>query len=1091
MQLASRRACIFTRYICAAMPTVPPFQAFDLFPAESLLATVFDLSPSGLVLCTPVYDEAGALVDMALAYLNPTAQRWLHLPAEPAVTFTQQFASSRTDGSWEVLRDAFSSLKPGSFQGTYPVGGTQRLVQVESQRVSGGLLLSLTEVGAAPGVATPATEPTSSLAERSQQLERFDAVLGGLQEFVYLFDLDGRFRYVNQPLLDLWGLTLEQVTGKNFFDLDYPAPLATQLQAEIEQAATTRQPVAGETAYTSPTGEKGEYDYTFVPLFSADGVVEAVAGRTQSVTERRRAEAALRTSEAKYRTLFETMDEGFCLIEVLFDEQQRPYNYRFIEVNPAFEQQTGLVNATGRTIVELAPQLEQHWFDIYGDIVLTGKPVRFEQRAEPLHRWFDAYAFRVGEPGQYRVAVLFNDISLRRQAEEALRRSEQQHAFLLQLSDRLRPLADAADIQYQAACALGQYLGASRVGYAEDQADEHLIVTRNYTRSGVPSIEGRYHCDDYDAELRRALQEGQTVVRPDIAHDPTLTNEEKAAHAALQLGATVNVPLLKDGRLVAVLFIHYPTAHTWSGDELALLEETAERTWAAVMRARTEVALRESEERFRVMADAVPQIIWITDAEGCTEFFNRQWSLYTGVPYEASTAATIAGSFVHPEDGHHTVRAFEEARRAGTNFQVEHRIRAADGTYRWFLVRAEPFYDPISGQVARWFGSSVDIHDRKQAEEAVRRSEERLQKALSIDTVGVLFFGLDGSIHDSNAAFERISGYSRAELANGQAYLDALTAPEFVAATHQAIEQLRTTGESTPFEKQYVRPNGSRWWGLSAGKRLSESECVKFVLDITEAKHAEAALRHSQQQFQHSNKQLTRTNIDLDNFIYTASHDLKSPITNIEGLLSELQTQLPIEVQRAYDVVPLLAMMQDSVIRFQRTIGHLSDITKLQKEHNQLVTEVLLEPIIEDVCHDLQPLIRASGAQLKVDVSACAKVLFSPKNLRSVVYNLLSNAVKYRHPDRPPQVRIYCHPDQEGKYLVLCVQDNGLGIKENRHPELFTMFRRLHNHVEGSGIGLYMVKRIVENVGGHIEVCSQLNVGTTFSVYLPYAADAG
>ncbi|MGI4738015.1 MAG: PAS domain S-box protein [Janthinobacterium lividum] len=1072
------------------MPLVPPFQAFDLFPAESLLATVLDLSPSGVLLCTPMHDEAGILTDMALAYLNPAAQRWLHLPAQPAVTFRQQFGSSRADGSWAALHDAFSSPEPSSFQLAYPGSGAQPPVHFVGQRVGGGVLLSLTEVVAAPAVAALAAEPASRLAERSLQLERFDAVLGSLQEFVYLFDLDGRFRYVNQPLLDLWGLTLEQAVGKNFYDLAYPAPLAAQLHAQIEQAATTRQPVAGETAYTSPTGEIGEYEYTFVPLLSAEGVVEAVAGRTQPVTERRRAEAALRASEAKYRTLFETIDEGFCLIEVLFDAQQRPYNYRFAEVNPAFEQQTGLVNATGRTILEMAPQLEQHWFDIYGDIALTGKPVRFEQRAEPLQRWFNAYAFRVGEPGQYRVAVLFNDISLRRQAEEALRRSEQQHAFLLQLSDRLRPLADAADIQYQAACALGQYLGASRVGYAEDQADdEHIVVTRNYTQRGVPSLEGRYHYNDYGPDLLRAFKEGKTVVRPDIAHDPTLTSAEKAAYAALQLGATVNVPLLKDGQLVAVLFMHYPGAHTWSDGELALLAETAERTWAAVMRARTEAALRESEERFRVMADAVPQIIWITDAEGRTEFFNRQWSHYTGVPFKASTAAAIAGGFVHPEDGAHTVRAFEEARQARTIFQVEHRIRAADGTYRWFLVRAEPFRDPTSGQITRWFGSSVDIHDRKQAEEAVQRSEERLQKALSIDTVGVLFFDLDGSIHDSNAAFERISGYSRAELANGHAYLDALTAPEFIAATHQAIAQLRTTGASTPFEKQYLRPDGSRWWGLSAGKRLSEGECVKFVVDITEAKHAEAALRHSQQQFQHSNEQLTRTNIDLDNFIYTASHDLKSPITNIEGLLYELQNQLPATVQQAYEVGPLLAMMQDSIVRFQRTIGHLSDITKLQKEHNQLVTGVLLQPVVEDVCHDLQPLIRATGAQVEIDVATCPQVLFSPKNLRSVVYNLLSNAVKYRHAERPPQVRIYCHPDQEGKCLVLCVQDNGLGIQQNRYPELFAMFRRLHSHVEGSGIGLYMVKRIVENAGGHIEVCSQLNVGTTFSVHLPYAAE--
>ncbi|MBG8552718.1 PAS domain S-box protein [Hymenobacter guriensis] len=1060
------------------------FQNSELFPSGPLLSAVLDLAANGLVLCTPIRNAGGILIDLTLTYLNPAAQRLLKLPAQPTATFTQQFSASLTDGTWALLRDAFSASTPGSFHLPQAVTSHQTCLHLAGERVGGGLLLSFTEVPDA------ATQPASLQADGIQQLARFDAVLGSLQEFVYVFDLESRFRYVNQPLLDLWGLTLQQAVGKSFSDLEYPAPLATLLQAQIQQVITTRQAVTGETPYTSSTGQTGEYEYIFVPLFGADGAVEAVGGRAQPVTERRQAEAALRASETRYHTLFNSIDEGFCLIEVLFNQQQQAIDYRFEEVNRAFELQTGLVNATGRTVGEMAPQLEQHWFDIYGAVALTGQPVRFEQRAEPLHRWYDVYAFRVGEPGQHRVAVLFNDISQRRQAEEALRKSERQQAFLLQFSDQLRHLVNPADIQYQAVCALGQYLGASRVGYAEDQGDDaHIVVTRNYTRSGVSGIEGRYPYDDYGPELLRALKEGKTVVRPDVAHDPSLTEAEKAAHAALHLGATVNVPLLKDGRLVAVLFMHELEAHAWTEDELALLEETAERTWAAVLHARTAAALRESEERFRVMADAVPQIVWITDAEGHTEFFNRQWSRYTGVAYEPSTAAIVTGEFVHSEDAAHTMEAFEEARRSGTPFQVEHRIRAADGTYRWFLVRAEPFLDPTSGQITRWFGSSVDIHDRKQAEVALRRSEKRLQRVLSIATVGVLFFDLEGGIHDSNPAFERMSGYSRAELANGHAYLDALTAPEFILPTHRALQELRTAGESTPFEKQYLRPDGSRWWGLSAGKRLDETECVKFVLDITEAKQAEEALRLSQQQLQHSNEQLTRTNVDLDNFIYTASHDLKSPITNIEGLLYALQAQLPAEVQHTYDVVPLLRMMQESVARFQRTIGHLSDITRLQQEYEPLVSEVLLQPVIEDVCHDLQPLIEATGARIELDVAACPRVAFSLKNLRSVVYNLLSNAVKYRHPDRPPHVRIYCQPDPEGKALVLSVQDNGLGIKESRYPELFAMFRRLHNHVEGSGIGLYMVKRIVENVGGRIEVQSQLDVGSTFSVHLPYAPE--
>ncbi|PJJ59495.1 PAS domain S-box protein [Hymenobacter chitinivorans] len=793
-------------------------------------------------------------------------------------------------------------------------------------------------------------------------------------------------------------------------------------------------------------------------------------------------EAALRDSEARYRTLFESIDQGFCLIEVLFEGAQHPVDYRFLEVNPAFERQTGLQEAVGRTMRELEPLHEQHWFDIYGQVALSGQPVRFEQRAEQLHRWYDVYAFRVGEPERHQVAILFSDISQRRQAEEALRQREQQQAFLLRLSDQLRPLADPAHIQYQAACALGQYLGASRVGYAEDQGDQaHLVVTCNYTQPGVPSIEGRYLYDDYGPALLQAFTAGRTVVRPDIAHDPTLTDQEKGAYAALQLGATVDVPLRKDGQLIAVFFIHYVHPHAWTDHELNLLEETAERTWAAVVRARTEAALRESEERFRVMADAVPQIVWITDGEGRTEFFNRQWSRYTGVPYELSSAAAVATAFVHPADAAHTMEAFQEARRTGTVFEVEHRIRAADGSYRWFLVRAEPFRNPLSGQITRWFGSSVDIHDRKQVEEALRRSQERLQKALSIDTVGILFFDMQGCIHDSNPAFERMSGYAHARLASSQVYLDTLTTPEFSAVTRQSLQELRSTGESTPLEKQYRRPDGTHWWGLSAGKRLSETECVKFVLDITEAKRAEAALRHSEQELQRFNKQLTRTNQDLDNFVYAASHDLKQPVNNLSGLFEELYRSIRfLDPEEEQVLVPLI---QQALQQLGSTIDDLAALGQAQQAGQAPAETVALVELTEEVLTLLEPQMRAARARITTDFAAYPTVTFPRVNLRTVLLNLVSNSLKYADPQRPARIHISVWVDDG--LPVLVVEDNGLGFDANKYgEELFHLFRRLHQHTAGSGVGLYLVNRIVQANGGRIEVDSQEGAGATFRVWL-------
>jgi PAS domain S-box-containing protein len=232
-----------------------------------------------------------------------------------------------------------------------------------------------------------------------------------------------------------------------------------------------------------------------------------------------------------------------------------------------------------------------------------------------------------------------------------------------------------------------------------------------------------------------------------------------------------------------------------------------------------------------------------------------------------------------------------------------------------------------------------------------------------------------------------------------------------------------------------------------------------------------------------TNQQLVRTNVDLDNFIYTASHDLRSPIANIEGLLHALTQQLPEASATDAQVLAILQMMQGSVERFQKTIDHLTDLTKLQKEHVQLRQTVDLVAIVEEVRLDLAPLLESTSAQLEVDVNQCPTISFSQKNLRSVVYNLLSNALKYRHPSRQPKVCIRCqHADG---YARLEVQDNGLGLDTAQQIRLFGMFQRLHDHVEGTGIGLYMVKRMVENAGGNIQVESQPGVGSTFTVSFP------
>ncbi|BCM93598.1 sensory/regulatory protein RpfC [Abditibacteriota bacterium] len=164
------------------------------------------------------------------------------------------------------------------------------------------------------------------------------------------------------------------------------------------------------------------------------------------ISERKRAEAAFRRSEERYRTLFEAINNGFCVLKMLFDENGKPVDYRFLEINPTFERQTGLRDAIGKTALELVPDLDDFWFQTYGKVALTGESIHFENSADAMGRWFDVHAFRVGVPEDHNVALLFTDITARKQGEDALRQAHAQaeetnrmkDEFLATLSHELR-----------------------------------------------------------------------------------------------------------------------------------------------------------------------------------------------------------------------------------------------------------------------------------------------------------------------------------------------------------------------------------------------------------------------------------------------------------------------------------------------------------------------------------------------------------------------------------------------------------------------------------------------------------------------------
>lgn len=498
---------------------------------------------------------------------------------------------------------------------------------------------------------------------------------------------------------------------------------------------------AGETVEVSaqPLSIRAEeiFDATLCPVWGPDGEVAAVHMIGFEVGLRVAAERALRQSEEKYRLLFSAIDEGFCIVEVLFDSEGRPVDYRFLETNPVFERQTGLVDAVGKSMRALAPDHEERWFEIYGRIALTGEAKRFEDPAAALGRFFDVFAFRIGEPEQRRVAILFRDIGERKRAQDALRESEERQAFLLELSDALRPLADAAAIQAATTRMIGEHLAVDRAMYAEVEGPvgaevgticcQFIRPARAGEATAVPFPE-RFLFKPYGEHRMAARYRGDLLVVANIDDDPRADAAERAAWAAANVRSAIVAPLVKDGRLVAEFGVHCEEPRDWMEAEQSLIREVAERTWAAAERARAEAALTKSQARLQIAMTAADVGMWNWDISSDRLIVDERLADIFGLdPKIATTSGLPLETFMarmHPEDRLRVKQLIREATETGADYHVEHRIVNPDGSLKWVEARGKLQDDPLT-RTRRFFGVIVDITKRKRAELALRASEER------------------------------------------------------------------------------------------------------------------------------------------------------------------------------------------------------------------------------------------------------------------------------------------------------------------------------------------------------------------------------
>jgi PAS domain S-box-containing protein len=345
--------------------------------------------------------------------------------------------------------------------------------------------------------------------------------------------------------------------------------------------------------------------------------------------------------------------------------------------------------------------------------------------------------------------------------------NERRLSFQVALADRLRGLRTPAEVKAAAAAQLGQYLSAARVGFAEiDEAVDSVTITSEWTRDpAVPPLIGRVgRFSELPPAAIEHLRAGEVLAIGDVDNLLRGSSEaDSALGSKLGVRAVVTVPLVREGALRAMLYVHEPEVRQWKRSEAAMARDVAERSWAAVERAETEQRLRESEDHYRHAVELNPQVSWTALPDGQLNRVARRWHDWTGT--EGTGESWAEG--LHPDDRQRTFDVWAHCVATGEPYDIEHRVRYRDGSYRWARSRAIARRDE-AGDICLWYGATEDIHERKTAEEHQRLLINELNHRVknTLATVqAIAFQTLKGDIplHEARARFEaRLLALSRA-----------------------------------------------------------------------------------------------------------------------------------------------------------------------------------------------------------------------------------------------------------------------------------------------------------------------------------------
>jgi PAS domain S-box-containing protein len=550
---------------------------------------------------------------------------------------------------------------------------------------------------------------------------------------------------------------------------------------------------------------------------------------------------------------------------------------------------------------------------------------------------------------------------------------------------------------------------------------------------------------------------------------------------------------------------------------------------------RIEHTLRESEERFRVVVNSAPVMVWMSDAQKRFTFFNKRWLEFTGRSMEHELWDGWKEG-IYPRDLDGALAGYHEAFEARNDFEVEFRMKRNDGQYRWVVCHGIPRFS-YDGAFLGYIGSAIDIHERKTIRlelenrvaertqeisrknqaleettrelkeinhqlqlrhEELRQSEERyLRMTNEVEDYAIILLSREGLIENWNKGAEKIKGYTADEIIGKHFRIFYNQADQQHQLPERLIAEAVAHGKST-YEGWRIRKDGSPLWAYTVITALHNDRndiigFSKVTRDLTQRKLADDRLKMYAEQLEQKNRELERSNSELSSFSYVASHDLQEPLRKIQAFGNLIQQR---DVANLSDTSKdYFERMVKAAVRMQNLIDSLlefSRTTTVRQNFENTDLNALLDEVKKELGH------RIEEKNALIESSHLPTLTVIPFQFKQLLSNLISNSLKYAREGITPVVEIkarYVKAKElneknalPGKdYFQFSVADNGIGFEQEYAEKVFELFHRLHGRHEytGSGIGLAICKKIVENHHGFMRAESEPGMGATFYFFIP------